>query len=229
MVRHKVNNFIFSSSCATFGNAKYTPIDELHPQQPINPYGYTKLVVERILKDYDNAFGLKHCIFRYFNATGADPDSEIGEWHEPETHLIPLVLGAALGICEKIDVFGNDYDTQDGTCVRDYIHVCDLADAHRKGMEYLFETGQSDHFNLGCGTGYSIQEVLKTVQKISRRSIRTNYVARREGDPAVLVGSSKKAKQLLNWIPQFSLEDSITTAWNWHQKMIGTEYIKRVG
>jgi UDP-glucose 4-epimerase len=229
MVRHKVNNFIFSSSCATFGNAEYTPIDELHPQKPINPYGYTKLVVERILQDYDNAFGLKHCIFRYFNAAGADPDGEIGEWHEPETHLIPLVFDTAAGICEKINVFGNDYDTPDGTCIRDYIHVCDLANAHRKGMEYLFETGHSDHFNLGCGKGYSIQEVLKTAQKVSRHSIKANYVTRREGDPAVLIGSSQKAKQLLDWTPQFSLEDSIATAWNWHQKMIGTEKLKRVG
>jgi UDP-glucose 4-epimerase len=229
MVRHKVNNFVFSSSCATFGNAEYTPIDELHPKRPINPYGYTKLVVERILQDYDNAFGLKYCVFRYFNASGADPDGEIGEWHEPETHLIPLVLDTAAGIREKIDVFGNDYNTPDGTCIRDYIHVCDLADAHRKGMERLFETGQSDHFNLGCGKGYSIQEVLKAAQKISQRSIRANYVTRREGDSAILVGYSQKAKQILDWTPQFSFEDSITTAWNWHQKITNVEQFKRAG
>jgi UDP-glucose 4-epimerase len=229
MVRHKINNFIFSSSCATFGNAEYTPIDESHPQRPINPYGYTKFVVERILQDYDNAFGLKYCIFRYFNAVGADPAGEIGEWHEQETHLIPLVLDNAAGICEKINVFGNDYETPDGTCIRDYIHVCDLANAHRKGMERLFKTWQSDHFNLGCGKGYSIQDVLKTVQKISRCSIKPNYVTRREGDPAVLVSSSIKAKQLLDWIPKFSFEESIVTAWNWHQKIISTEKLKLVG
>jgi UDP-glucose 4-epimerase len=229
MVRHRVNYFVFSSSCATFGNALYTPINELHPQNPINPYGYTKLVVEQILKDYDNAYGLKYCIFRYFNASGADPDARIGEWHDPETHLIPLVLDVAAGIRPKIDILGNDYNTPDGTCIRDYIHVCDLAEAHRLGMELLLKTNTSDHFNLGYGKGYSIQEIIHVVQKITRSPINVNYIVRRDGDPAELVGSSEKAKRILNWVPQFSLEDSITTAWKWHQKTFECLPLKRVG
>jgi UDP-glucose 4-epimerase len=229
MVRHHVNNFIFSSSCATFGNAEYTPIDELHPQHPINPYGYTKLVVEQILKDYDKAYGLKHCIFRYFNASGADPDSRIGEWHNPETHLIPLILDVAAGIRPKIDIFGNNYDTPDGTCIRDYIHVCDLAEAHKRGMEQLCNTEISDNYNLGNGKGYSIREILHVARKITKCSIKIHHVARREGDPAELIGSSEKAKRILGWTPQYSLEDSITTAWKWHQKTFQHSPLKRVG
>ena len=229
MVRHGINRFVFSSSCATFGNAERLPIDETHPQRPINPYGYTKLVVENVLRDYDKAYGLKHCIFRYFNAAGADPDGEIGESHDPETHLIPLVLDTAAGLRDVIDVYGDDYDTPDGTCIRDYIHVNDLAEAHRLGMERLFETNTSDDYNLGCGKGYSIMEVLEAAKKITKESIPVRFCERREGDPPSLVGSSQKAERLLGWSPQYSLEDSVTTAWSWHQKMFANHSYRRAG
>lgn len=220
MVRHRVKHFIFSSSCATFGNAEYTPIDEEHPQRPINPYGYTKLVVERILADYDRAYGLKHCILRYFNAVGADFDGEIGENHDPETHLIPLVLEVAAGRRKVINVFGDDYPTPDGTCIRDYIHVMDLAEAHLKGMEHIMNTDSSDHFNLGCGQGYSIREVLRAAEKITGTSVEVNYAKRRDGDPPKLVGASKKAEKILGWTPRYRLEDSLASAWNWTQRSL---------
>jgi len=218
MRRHDVNHFVFSSTCATFGNADYTPIDEKHPQRPVNPYGQTKLVVERMLQDYERAYGIKHCVFRYFNAAGAALDTEIGEWHEPETHLIPLVLDAAAGKREAIQVFGTDYPTEDGTCVRDYIHVCDLAEAHRLGMEYLLRHGISEHFNLGCARGYSINEVIEAAKKITGRYINVRYADRREGDPPVLVGGYSKAQEILQWSPKYSLEDSIESAWKWHEQ-----------
>ena len=218
MRRHRVNHFVFSSSCATFGNAVYTPIDEKHPQCPVNPYGHTKLVVERILHEYDQAYGLKHCIFRYFNAAGASSDSEIGEWHEPETHLIPLILDAASGQRESIQVFGTDYPTEDGTCVRDYIHVSDLAEAHRLGMEHMLRHNVSDHFNLGCSRGYSIREVIEATKRITGKSIDVRCVDRRAGDPPILVGSYGKALETLGWSPKFSLDESIESAWKWHER-----------
>jgi UDP-glucose 4-epimerase len=229
MIQHQVNYFVFSSSCATFGNAEYIPINELHQQYPINPYGYTKLVVEHILQDYEKAFGLKHCIFRYFNAAGADFDGEIGEWHEPETHLIPLVLDVAVGKRNEINIYGNDYPTPDGTCIRDYIHVCDLADAHKRGMEFLFESKKSDHFNLGTEIGCSINEIIHIVQKITKKNIRIKHSPRRDGDPPVLVGSFEKANQFLNWKPNYSIEDSIKTAWFWHQKLNSIPVFRRAG
>ena len=218
MREHHVNHFVFSSSCATFGNAVYTPIDEKHPQSPVNPYGQTKLIVEHILQDYDRAYGLKHCIFRYFNAAGASPDAEIGEWHEPETHLIPLVLDAAAGKREAIQVFGADYPTPDGTCVRDYIHVSDLAEAHRLGMERMLRHNVSDHFNLGFSKGYSIREVIETAKRITGKPIQVRDVDRRAGDPPVLVGACGKAQEILQWVPKYSLEDSIESAWKWHEQ-----------
>jgi len=218
MRRHHINHFVFSSTCATFGNAAYTPIDEKHPQCPVNPYGQTKFVVERILQDYERAYGLKHCIFRYFNAAGASFDAEIGEWHEPETHLVPLVLDAAIGKQEAIHVFGSDYPTEDGTCVRDYIHVCDIAEAHRLGMEYLLRHGVSNHFNLGSTRGYSINEVIEAAKKITGKPFKVCYTDRREGDPPVLVGAYGKAKEILQWSPRFSLEESIESAWKWHKR-----------
>ncbi|MDR0390509.1 MAG: UDP-glucose 4-epimerase GalE [Planctomycetaceae bacterium] len=216
MIRNGVNNFIFSSTCATFGNAEQIPISESHSQNPINPYGFTKFVVERVLRDYDRAYGLRSCIFRYFNASGADPDSRIGEWHEPETHLIPLILEVAAGKRESINIFGTDYPTPDGTCIRDYIHVCDLADAHKLGMERLIATGESDHYNLGFGKGYSVREAIDIAREVTGASISTVEFERREGDPPVLIGAMQKAESLLKWQPKFSLKDSITTAWKWY-------------
>lgn len=218
MVRHRIGYFVFSSTCATFGTAEYLPIDEEHPQRPINPYGHTKLVVEKILADYDRAYGLKHCVLRYFNAAGADFDGEIGECHDPETHLLPIVLDVAAGKRDRIDVFGDDYPTPDGTCIRDYIHVMDLADAHLKGMKRLIETKESDHFNLGCGRGYSIREVLRAAEKITGKTIGVNFAERRAGDPPKLVGAGKKAGEILDWTPRYHLEDSLASAWNWTRR-----------
>ncbi len=214
-----VKHFIFSSTCATYGNPVKTPISEDHPQNPINPYGQSKLMVEKILSDYSNAYGLKYVALRYFNAAGADADNEIGEWHEPETHLIPLILDAAIGKRENIKIFGTDYDTPDSTCIRDYIHVTDLADAHILALEHLFNGGKSDVFNLGNGNGFSVMEVIETARRITGREIVSVASPRRSGDPAVLVGSARKATEILNWKPQyFELNNIIETAWYWHQK-----------
>ncbi len=220
----KVNRFIFSSTCATYGEPKEVPIPESHPQQPINPYGASKVMVERILQDYSNAFGLKYVALRYFNAAGADESGEIGEDHNPETHLIPLVLDAALGRRNHITIYGTDYETPDGTCIRDYIHVSDLADAHVLGLKYLENGGASDVFNLGNGNGFSVREVIETARRITGKEIRVVEGARRAGDPAKLIGSAEKAKQVLGWKPKFNqLETIIATAWKWHQKRFAPE------
>ncbi len=214
-----IRNFIFSSSCATYGIPQEIPITEEHPQHPVNPYGKSKLMVEEMLQDYESAYGIKHVNLRYFNAAGADPDGEIGEWHEPETHLIPLVLDGALGRREDIKILGTDYETPDGTCIRDYIHVNDLASAHILALEYLLNGGCSDSFNLGNGNGFSVHEVIDTARKITGRNIKAVTSARRAGDPPELVGSSEKARHVLKWDPQFDdLEVIIETAWKWHNK-----------
>ncbi|MEW5976516.1 MAG: UDP-glucose 4-epimerase GalE [Acidobacteriota bacterium] len=219
LVKAGVRQFIFSSTCATYGNPIEIPITEDHPQQPINPYGASKLMVERILRDFDQAYGLKSVVFRYFNAAGADPDGEVGEWHEPETHLIPLVLDAASGRRANVRIFGTDYPTSDGTCIRDYIHVTDLADAHILGFHFLQQHNRSEVFNLGNGTGFSVREVISTAHQVTRRDIPTIETARRPGDPPVLVGSSEKAIKVLRWQPRLaSLDRIIETAWGWHQK-----------
>lgn len=219
MVAAGVNKFVFSSTCATYGLPQTIPLTEDHPQNPINPYGWTKLMVEQILKDFDTAYGLKSVCFRYFNASGASPDGLLGEDHNPETHLIPLVLQTALGIREAISIFGTDYDTPDGTCVRDYIHVVDLAQAHILGLEYLLGGGESDSFNLGNGNGFSVKEVIETAKIVTGKEIKIKISDRRAGDPPYLVGSSEKARKILNWQPQYSdLKDTITHAWQWHQK-----------
>ncbi len=216
---YHVHTFIFSSTCATYGLPQIIPIPEDHPQHPINPYGQTKWIIEQALKDYDQAYGIKHVNLRYFNAAGADPEGEIGERHHPETHLIPLILFAAMGIKEDVKIFGTDYPTQDGTCIRDYIHVMDLADAHIKALHYLLQGGESDSFNLGNGNGYSVREVIETVRRVSQKSFRVVEAERRAGDPPVLIGSSQKAKKVLKWTPQYeALETIIETAWKWHQK-----------
>jgi len=220
MLEENVKYFVFSSTCATYGNPVEIPITENHPQNPINPYGRGKLMVETVLKDYSDAYGLKYASLRYFNAAGADPDSEIGEMHDPETHLIPLVLDVAAGKREEVKIFGTDYDTPDGTCIRDYIHVTDLAEAHILALEYLQNGGKSDVFNLGNGNGFSVKEVIETARKITGKDIKAVEADRRPGDPPVLVGSSSKAKKTLNWNPKYDeLSKIIETAWKWHKKL----------
>jgi UDP-glucose 4-epimerase len=220
MVKSGIKNFIFSSTCATYGNPLQIPIPEDHSQNPINPYGATKLMVERILQDFDRAYNLKSIVFRYFNAAGADPEAEIGEWHEPETHLIPLVLDAAIGHRDSIQIFGIDYPTPDGTGIRDYIHVNDLADAHIRGLNFLQTHQKSEAFNLGNGLGFSVKEVIQTAEKVTGRKVKVIEAERRPGDPPTLVGSSAKAARLLDWKPRFpGIEIISETAWRWHQKL----------
>ncbi|MGZ7109348.1 MAG: NAD-dependent epimerase/dehydratase family protein, partial [Methanobacterium sp.] len=179
-----------------------------------------KLMVEQVLRDYSDAYGLKYVSLRYFNAAGADPEGEVGELHDPETHLIPLVLDAAMGKREDIKIFGADYNTPDGTCIRDYIHVTDLADAHILALEYLKNGGKSDLFNLGNGNGFSVREVIQEARRITGRIIKEDEVGRRPGDPPILIGSSQKAMQVLKWKPKYNeLSKIIDTAWNWHQKI----------
>lgn len=222
MVAANVKKFVFSSTCATYGIPHRIPLTEDHPQNPINPYGATKLMVERILQDFDPAYDFKSVSFRYFNAAGADPNGQLGEDHNPETHLIPLVLQTALGKRDSIGIFGTDYETADGTCIRDYIHVNDLASAHILGLEYLINGGNTDFFNLGNGGGFSVREVIFQAEKITGKKIKVVESDRRPGDPPVLVGSSEKAKTILGWSPQYSdLKDIIAHAWQWHQKRHG--------
>ncbi|MEB3827613.1 UDP-glucose 4-epimerase GalE [Phormidium sp. CCY1219] len=222
MVEASVNKLVFSSTCATYGMPEKIPLTEEHPQNPINPYGATKLMVERMLADFDTAYGLKSVSFRYFNAAGADPSGMLGEDHDPETHLIPLVLHTALGKRDTIYIFGTDYPTPDGSCVRDYIHVNDLASAHILGLEYLLEGGKTEFLNLGNGSGFSVKEVIATAEKVVGQEINKEVSDRRPGDPPMLVGSSEKARKILGWNPEYSeLKDIISHAWQWHQKRHG--------
>ena len=219
MAAASVQKFVFSSTCATYGMPETIPIPENHPQNPINPYGATKLMVEQILKDFEAAYGLKSVSFRYFNAAGADPTGLIGEDHHPETHLIPLILLAALGKRDSISIFGTDYPTRDGTCIRDYIHVTDLAQAHVLGLEYLLQGGETEIFNLGNGNGFSVREMIATAQAVTGREIPVALGDRRPGDPPSLVGSSEKARKSLGWHPQYSdLSQIVSHAWQWHQQ-----------
>ena len=219
MRKYGCNKIIFSSTCATYGEPEKTPISEEMQQNPINPYGATKLMVERIFKDYQRAYGLNYVVLRYFNAAGADPDGEIGESHNPETHLIPLVLDAASGKRSNIKVFGSDYPTPDGSCIRDYIHVSDLAMAHLLALKHLNDGKESDFFNLGNEKGTSVLEVIESVKKVTGKDFSVVIQDRRAGDPAILVGSSKKAQQVLDWKPQYADIDVIVEhAWKWHEK-----------
>jgi UDP-glucose 4-epimerase len=219
MLSASIKKFVFSSTCATYGVPEFIPLTEDHPQNPINPYGATKLMVERILADFDIAYGLKSVCFRYFNAAGADPSGLLGEDHNPETHLIPLVLLTALGKRESISIFGTDYDTPDGTAIRDYIHVSDLADAHILGLEYLLNGGESEVFNLGNGNGFSVREVIAAAQEVTGINIAVQECDRRAGDPPILIGSSEKAKKILGWQAHYlDIKDIVNHAWNWHQK-----------
>lgn len=221
MREYGVKCFIFSSTCATYGEPVEIPITENHPQKPITPYGKSKLMVEEILKDYDRAYGMKHINLRYFNAAGADPEGEIGERHNPETHLIPLTIYAALGVTDSIKIYGTDYPTKDGTCIRDYIHVADLADAHMKAFEYVESTNKSDSFNLGNDIGHSVWDIINTTRKVSNGEFKVIESERRTGDPAVLISSSQKAKKILGWNPKYAdIDTIIETAWNWHRRDI---------
>lgn len=229
MVRHKVKCFIFSSTAATFGEPQYTPIDEAHPQHPINPYGMSKLMVEQILADFAVAYGLNSVALRYFNACGADPEGFIGECHDPETHLIPIILQAASGRRETVTIFGRDYTTNDGTCVRDYVHVEDLCDAHALALEAIISGRLSGAcaYNLGNGAGFSVQQVVDAVQRVVAEDNREIVVVegeRRAGDPANLVADSSLVKQVLGWSPQYTgLETIIRHAWAWEKKMHNIE------
>lgn len=217
MVRNNVRYMVFSSTAAVYGEPERVPIEENTVLAPTNPYGESKLAFEKILRWYDQAFGIKHICLRYFNAAGADPAGDIGEDHGPETHLIPLVIQTALGIRESIKVFGNDYPTPDGTCIRDYIHVNDLADAHILALKALAVGQASTAYNLGTGGGYSVLQVIRTVEQVAKRPVNIVSADRRPGDPAVLVASSQKIQAELGWTPKYaSLQEIISSAWKWH-------------
>jgi UDP-arabinose 4-epimerase len=212
-----VKQVIFSSSCATYGDPECIPMAESHPQKPVNPYGESKLMIERILHAYDKAYGMKAACLRYFNAAGADPDGEIGELHNPESHLIPLVIQAASGAIDSVSIFGTDYPTPDGTAIRDYAHVCDLADAHVLALEHLLKGGGSVELNLGTGRGHSVLEVIQAVEDVSGCSVPARRTERRQGDPPALVADASKAGKVLNWKPRYQdLHELIRTAWEWH-------------
>ena len=217
LVSRGVRKFIFSSTCATYGEPQYVPIDEAHPQSPVNPYGWTKFMVERMLADYDRAHQLRFVALRYFNACGAS--HECGEDHDPETHLIPLVLFAAQGRRPSVSIFGDDYPTPDGTAIRDYIHVEDLSDAHLLALDHLRKGGQSEFVNLGNGSGYSVKEVIEAARKITGKHIEAVVAPRRAGDPSRLVADAGKARTLLGWNPKYpAIEDIIASAWRWHER-----------
>ncbi|TDX59265.1 UDP-galactose 4-epimerase [Orenia marismortui] len=217
MLEYDVKYFIFSSTAAVYGEPEEIPIKETQAKKPINPYGKSKLMVEEILEDYDSSYNLKYNCFRYFNASGADESGEIGEKHTPETHLIPLILKTALEERDEIYIFGTDYDTKDGSCIRDFVHVNDLADAHVKGLERLFAGGSSEVFNLGSGEGYSVKEIIDKSKEITGTDFKVVESDRREGDPAILIADSYKAKEILGWEPKYNLEEIIKTAWHWHK------------
>lgn len=219
MRRHGVGKLIFSSSCATYGLPQHELISETHPQAPINPYGRSKLIIEQILRDFDVAYGLRSISLRYFNAAGADPTGSIGEAHDPETHLIPLALDVACGRRPCLSVFGDDYDTRDGTCIRDYVHVCDLAEAHVLALQALQRGETTAAYNLGNGSGFSVREVIDMVERVTGCPVATSVLPRRDGDPAALVADASLAKRCLGWNPKIThLKDIMATAWSWHSE-----------
>lgn len=219
MLEYKVKHIVFSSTAATYGEPVRIPIDETHPTQPINPYGEAKLMMEKVIKWTATAHELTYVSLRYFNVAGAHPSGEIGESHNPETHLIPIILQVPLNKREKFSVFGDDYDTKDGTCIRDYIHIEDLVNAHIKALEYLLEGNTSNIFNLGSGDGYSIYEMLEAAKEITDFDIPYEIAGRRAGDPAVLIASNQKAKDILGWSPKYTdVKDIIKSAWQFHKK-----------
>ncbi|MDP4173943.1 MAG: UDP-glucose 4-epimerase GalE [Bacteroidota bacterium] len=210
-----VKKIVFSSTCSLYGNPEIVPISEKESLKPINPYAKTKFMIEHVLADFEISSGMKYVALRYFNAAGADFSGQIGESHAPETHLIPIVLQVALGKREKVSIFGDDYPTNDGTCIRDYIHVNDLADAHLRALQYLND-GESQVINLGTGRGYSVKEIIDKAEEITGRPIKREITSRRPGDPAVLIADNKKAREVLGWNPQSGLTDIIKSAWQWH-------------
>jgi UDP-glucose-4-epimerase GalE len=215
----RIGSFVFSSSCATYGIPQSALIREDHAQAPVNPYGSSKLMVERVLRDCDVAYGIRSVALRYFNAAGADPEIEIGECHEPETHAIPLAIRTAFGEQPAFEIFGTDYPTPDGTAIRDYVHVMDLAHAHVRALDYLLDGGQSTALNLGTGTGHSVREVVKTVEAVTGRPVKTRPSPRRDGDPPVLVADPERAGQVLKWKAEMTgLTDIVRTAVQWHRK-----------
>lgn len=229
MQAHGVRRFIFSSSAAVYGEPQYVPIDEKHAKAPLNPYGRSKWMVEQFLEDFDHAYGLASIALRYFNAAGADPAGRLGERHDPESHLIPLVLKVAAGVLPSIKIFGQDYDTHDGTCIRDYIHVNDLCEAHLLALQNLMDGGTSDAFNLGNGNGFSVQEVIDTARKVTGREIPAIVAPRRQGDPARLIADSTRAIKELGWHPRFAaLEQIIGDAWNWESRKLLSSIKKKI-
>lgn len=218
MIEYRVKKIVFSSTAATYGEPNYIPIDEIHPQKPINAYGQTKLMIEKIMDDYDKAYGLKSVRLRYFNVAGADNQSRIGEWHEPETHLIPNILKSTLEGGKTFELYGYDYDTKDGTCVRDYINIEDLVNAHILALKYLDNGGKTDYFNLGTNNGNTVKEVFKMCEDITGKKIPVKLMPRREGDPKSLIADNAKAKDILKWKPEKSLNMSINSAYRWEIK-----------
>lgn len=219
MIKNDVKKIIFSSSASVYGEPKYVPIDENHPLNPINEYGKTKLSIENILDEYDLKHGLKSARLRYFNVIGADIKARVGEWHDKETHLIPNILKSANEKNREIQIFGDDYDTKDGTCIRDYVNIEDLVEAHIKAFEYLNNCGKTDSFNIGTNEEYSVKEIFEICEKITNKKISFNIVSRREGDCAKLLADNSKARMILNWRPQKNLEYSIKTAYAWEKKL----------
>ena len=211
-----IDKMVFSSTCATYGIPSTIPMDESHAQSPINPYGRSKLIVEQILKDLDQYQGFRSFILRYFNAAGADPEGRIGEWHTPETHAIPIAMDAALGRRQHFQVLGTDYDTRDGSCVRDFVHVLDLADAHTRAIEHLLGGGKSHALNLGTGHGTTVKELLDTLRRVVGRDFQIKYGPRREGDSPALVADNALAYQTIGWSPRHDLQSILATAWHWH-------------
>lgn len=216
MLRHDVGSIVFSSTCATYGNVEKLPIDETMPQNPINPYGFTKLAIEHALADYGNAYGVKSCALRYFNAAGADPEGELGERHDPETHVIPLAIQAALGEAPPLSVFGSDYDTPDGSAIRDYVHVSDLADAHLLAIDYLQKGGKTRAFNLATGKGTTVLQLIAAVERATGRKVPYHLAPRRAGDPPALLAVAEQARLELGWIPRYAdLDHLVGTASDW--------------
>lgn len=220
MVGNNVKKIIFSSTAAIYGIAEYTPIDEKHSLKPVNPYGETKFLIEKMLDEYDEKYNLKSIRLRYFNVIGANNDSIIGEWHEPETHLVPNILKSTFGQNKTFELFGNDYKTKDGTCVRDYININDLINAHLLALDYLKNNNKTDYFNLGTNEGNTVKEIFDVCQQVIGKEIKFKTLPKRQGDTAILIADNKKAKKLLNWIPQRSLKDSIISAYNWEKELI---------
>jgi UDP-glucose 4-epimerase len=215
-----IDKLVFSSTCATYGIPSSIPMDEAHAQAPINPYGRSKLIVEQILRDMDLHQGFRSFILRYFNAAGADPEGRIGEWHSPETHAIPIAIETALGRRSHFQVMGTDYDTRDGSCVRDFVHVLDLANAHTRAIEHLLNNGTSHALNLGTGHGTTVKELLETVQHVAGREFDIKYGPRREGDSPALVADNTLARRTIGWSPRHDLQSIVGTAWNWHSNSL---------